>query len=94
MLYRGDINETFCMAVGEAQAMGMPAVVTDLGSMRERVIDGETGFVARDDQAFADAAVKLLTDDALWSAQQAAALEKQRSWRWPEAAEAWERLLP
>ena len=94
MLYRGDINETFCMAVGEAQAMGMPAVVTDLGSMRERVIDGETGFVARDDQAFADAAVKLLSDDALWSAQQAAALEKQRSWRWPEAAEAWERLLP
>ncbi len=94
MLYRGDINETFCMSVAEAQCMGLPTVVTDLGSMKERVIDGETGFVARDDASFAASAVRLLTDDALWSAQQAAALEKQRSWRWPEAAAAWERLLP
>ncbi|PIW30316.1 MAG: hypothetical protein COW30_02660 [Rhodospirillales bacterium CG15_BIG_FIL_POST_REV_8_21_14_020_66_15] len=94
MLYRGDINETFCMAVGEAQAMGLPAVVTDLGSMRERVMDQETGFVAGNDRAFADAAVRLLTDDALWSAQQAAALANQRSWRWPDAARAWEALLP
>ena len=94
MLYRGDINETFCMSVGEAQAMGLPCAVTDLGSMKERVIDGKTGFVARDDAAFSEAAVRLLTDDDLWSRQQAAALAKQRSWRWPEAAEAWEALLP
>jgi glycosyltransferase involved in cell wall biosynthesis len=94
MLYRGDINETFCMSVAEAQAMGLPAVVTDLGSMRERVIDGETGFVAADDAAFADAAVKVLTDDGLWSDQHRTALEQQRSWRWPDAAKAWEALLP
>lgn len=94
MLYRGDINETFCMAVGEAQAMGVPAVVTDLGSMAERVIDGETGFVAADDAAFSRAAVALLTDEALWSRQQAAARAKQRAWRWPDAARAWEALLP
>lgn len=94
MLYRGDINETFCMSVGEAQAMGLPCVVTDLGSMRERVIDGETGFVARDDAGFSDAAVNLLTDDGLWTQHQATALAKQRSWRWPDAAAAWEALLP
>jgi len=94
MLYRGDINETFCLAVGEAQAMGVPAVVENLGSVNERVIDSKTGFVASDDAGFADAARRLLSDDALWLAQHNAALDKQRSWRWPQAAEAFERLIP
>lgn len=93
MLYRGDINETFCLAVGEAQAMGVPAVVENLGSVSERVIDGETGFVVPHAEAFADAARRLLTDDDLWRRQHSAALEKQRSWRWPQAAAAFEKLL-
>ncbi len=94
MLYRGDLEETFCLAVGEAQAMGVPAVVENFGSVGERVIDGETGFVAADDAAFADCARRLLTDDALWRAQHLAALAKQRSWRWADAAAAFERLIP
>ena len=94
MLYRGDINETFCLAVGEAQAMGVPAVVENLGSVNERVIDGETGFIAADAASFADAARRLLTDDALWLSQHRTALEKQRRWRWPQASEAFERLIP
>lgn len=93
MLYRGDINETFCLAVGEAQAMGVPAVVQRLGSVVERVIDGETGFVAGDDRAFTEAAVKLLSDDDLWRRQHAAAVAKQRAWRWPDAARAFEDLI-
>lgn len=94
MLYRGDVNETFCLAVGEAQALGVPAVVQRLGSVVERVIDGETGVIAADDAAFAEAAISLLTDDALWHRQHAAALEKQRTWGWPEAAAAFEGLIP
>jgi glycosyltransferase involved in cell wall biosynthesis len=94
MLYRGDVNETFCLAVGEAQAMGVPAVVGKLGSVVERVIDGETGFVAQDEEAFADAAVRLLTDDGLWRRQQQSALAHRRRWGWPEAAAEFERLIP
>ncbi|MBT7942804.1 MAG: glycosyltransferase, partial [Alphaproteobacteria bacterium] len=94
MLYRGDLNETFCLAVGEAQAMGVPAVVENLGSVIERVIDGESGFVVDGRAAFADCAVKLLTDDALWRAQHRTALDKQRHWRWPQAAAAFEELIP
>ena len=93
MLYRGDINETFCLAVGEAQAMGVPGVVQRLGSVVERVIDGETGFVAGDDRAFAEAAVRLLSDDELWLSQHQAAIDRQRSWRWPDAAAAFEKLI-
>ncbi len=93
MLYRGDLNETFCLAVGEAQAMGVPAVVENMGSVRERILDGETGFVAADRTSFANSAAKLLTDDGLWRAHHLAALEKQRHWRWPQAAAAFEELL-
>ncbi len=93
MLYRGDLNETFCLAVGEAQAMGVPAVVQRLGSVVERVVDAETGFIADDDEAFAEAAVRLLTDDALWRAQHSRALDLQRRWGWPQAAAAFEELM-
>jgi len=92
MLYRGDLNETFCLAVGEAQAAGVPAVVGRYGSVVERVIDGETGTIADNDAMFADAAVKLLTDDALWSRAHAAALAKQGRWGWADAAQAFEAL--
>lgn len=94
MLYRGDVNETFCLAVGEAQAAGVPAVVQNFGSVAERVIDGETGFVAADDDSFAEAAVRLLADDALWRRQHRAALASQRGWGWEDAARAFEKLVP
>lgn len=93
MLYRGDLNETYCQSVAEAQALGVPAVLTDLGSMRERIVDGETGFIAENEHAFADRAVALLSDADLWRRQHAAALETQRAWRWADAAAAFEALL-
>ena len=93
MLYRGDLNETFCLAVGEAQAAGVPAVVGRYGSVVERVIDGETGTIADSDALFADAAVKFLTDDTLWAKSHKAALEKQGRWGWTQAAQAFEELI-
>ncbi len=94
LLYRGDVGETFCLAVGEAQAAGVPAVVQDIGCVAERVIDGETGFIAATDAAFAAAALRLLDDDALWRRQSRAAAARQRSWGWDEAAAAFEELIP
>lgn len=94
MLYRGDLNETFCLAVGEAQASGVPAVVRDLGSVVERVKDNKTGFIARSDKEFVEKAVQLLSNEALWRAQHEASLNLQRSWRWPDAAARFEQLIP
>ena len=94
LLYRGDPGETFCLAVGEAQAAGVPAVVQDIGCVAERVIDGETGFVAADDEAFAAAALRLLGEDDLWRNHGAAAIARQRGWGWGDAAAAFEALIP
>jgi len=94
MLYRGDLNETFCLAVGEAQAMGVPTVVQSIGSVVERVVNDATGYVAVDDQTFANAARNLMTDDVLWQRQHDAALQTQRQWSWDDAAASFERMLP
>jgi len=93
MLYRGDPNETFCLAVAEAQALGLPAVVMPLGSLPERVEDGVTGTVASDDDAFAAAAVALLTDDALWQSRHRAAIARQKGLSWDEVAGRFEALM-
>ena len=93
MLYRGDPGETFCLALAEAQAMGVPAVVTPLGCVAERVVDGETGRVAPDDAAFIDAAVAALTDDATWRRWHLAALARQRGLSWDAVAARFEALM-
>jgi len=93
LLYRGDIGETFCSAVAEAQAMGLPAVLEDIACMKERLRPGETGFVVKGADAFAERALSLLTDDALWQSQHHACLAMQRSFGWNRAAEMFERLL-
>lgn len=86
LLYRGDLGETFCYAAAEAQAMGVPAVLEDIACMSERVVDGETGFVVEDENGFAEAAIRVLTDDALWLRQHRACLQHQRGLSWPEVA--------
>ena len=66
-----------------AMSLGVVAPVTVLP---ERVIDGVTGFVRDEPAAFADAALSLLNDDALWRRQHAAAIAHQKGISWAEAA--------
>lgn len=91
-LYRGDMGETFCSAVAEAQAMGVPGVVMDIACMKERIRHTETGFVASDDQAFVQAGIRLLSDDAHWQSCHRACLAHQRCWSWDQAAVEFEKI--
>ena len=86
MFYRGDRAETFCLAVAEAQALGLPAVVCDLGSMKERVEHGVTGFVPNTDADFIKYATKVLTDDQLFGAMSSAAKVRYDGMNWLKAA--------
>jgi glycosyltransferase involved in cell wall biosynthesis len=93
MLYLGHKAEAFCLSVAEAQALGVPAVVGPVTVLPERVIDNVTGFVRGNDQEFADAAVALLGDDALWRSQHESALRYQQGIDWSEYAGRLESLL-
>lgn len=86
-LYPGDPTETFCLSVAEAQAMGVPCVVLRNGALPERVVDGVTGFVVDGPASFADAARRLLIDDALWTAQHRACLASQGKRSWDDMAQ-------
>lgn len=90
----GDSKDMFCMAAAEAQAMGVPTVVTDVAAMRERVVDRETGFVTPpgDAAAFAGAAIQLLSDEVLWREQRDAALRYNRARGWDDVAADFEEL--
>jgi hypothetical protein len=93
LLYLGHKAEAFCLAVAEAQALGVPAVVGPIAAVPERVIDGVTGFHRADPQQFSDAAVALLTDDGLWRRQHKAALRHRQGISWSEAAGRFEAAL-
>ena len=57
-------REGLAKAVIEAQSLGVPAIVTDVGGLPEIVRDGETGLVVppRDARALADAILALAAD--------------------------------
>ncbi len=92
LLYLGDAGETFCLAVAEAQAMGVPAIVRPIGAVGERVAHTITGFVEKDHAAFAAGAVRVLREDALWSQMSAAALAGRDALSWAHAAKAFAAL--
>lgn len=92
MLYLGDPGETFCLALAEAQAMGLPCVVMDRGAVAERLVDGVTGVVARDEKEFVAAARRLLTDDDAWLAMHRAALARGPGPGWDDVAARFEAL--
>jgi len=87
MLYLGDPGETFCLAVAEAQAAGLPCVLGAAGAVAERVRDGETAILAADDDAFAGGAIRLLRDDAAWSAMHRAAVARGPGLDWADVAD-------
>jgi glycosyltransferase involved in cell wall biosynthesis len=93
LLYHGHKSEAFCLAAAEAQALGVPAVVGPHGVLPERVRDGETGFMRVEPEAFADAAVRILTDDALWRRLSAASSATQQGMSWDEVAAEFERRV-
>jgi glycosyltransferase involved in cell wall biosynthesis len=78
MLYLGHKCEAFCLSLAEAQALGTPAVIAPVAALPERVVDDVTGFHRADPDAFAEAAVRLLTDDELWRRQHEAARRLQQ----------------
>jgi len=52
--------------IGQALSLGLPLVTTEIGAEGMELTDGETALIADDAAGFAEAIVRLYTDDALW----------------------------
>lgn len=86
MLYRGDIAETFCLSVAEAMELGIPCVTMDLGSMKERIISGQNGYVLSANRDFVDKAVELLSNDTRWKEFHLSLMQSPVNFTWSEVA--------
>jgi glycosyltransferase involved in cell wall biosynthesis len=102
LAYPCTFKETFCLAVAEAQAAGLPVVTSNLAALAERVRDGVDGFLISGrpgrspgyEGAFVEAIVRLLRDDDLWARMGAeAACQAHRLYDWDAIAAGWSETL-
>ena len=93
LLYRGTNDETFCMAVAEAQVLGIPAVVCDFGSLKERIKNNNTGYVCKDDKDFALKTIKLLKDDKTWMRMHKNLIKDNNHEDWMKVAQKWQKII-
>ena len=82
-------TDTFGNVVLEAQASGIPTIVSDVGGPRDLVLHGKDGFVTKalDAQELAGAIRRLVDDPALRSRMGAAARGRVETRNWSEAFE-------
>lgn len=91
-LYPGHADDTTAFTLMESQATGLPAVLRPLGAGPERVLNGHSAYVVPDDDAFANLATLLLSneDTARSMGAEARALYQGRTWdAAAEQFEAW-----
>ena len=83
------IYEPFGLVALEAMASGCPCIVADTGGLREVVPHEEAGlrFRARDPEALAEVAIRVLSDDELGRRLVAEAYEHLRRFDWADVAE-------
>ncbi|MGH6953342.1 MAG: glycosyltransferase [Alphaproteobacteria bacterium] len=89
-LYPSRGDEAFCGSLAESQASGVPAVARPLGAAADQVIEDVTGYLRDDDDAFANAALRVIGDDATFERMSRQARLQRRGWR--EAAAEFEAL--
>lgn len=80
-------TDTLGNVVLEAQASGLPVIVSDRGGPKEVMSDGATGMVARagDAQSFTEPLLRLLRDSAERAAMSQRARTLAMSRTWPDA---------
>ena len=92
-LYPGSEREMYCSTLAESQAVGLPAVARPVGAVKERFIDGQSGFLGSDDDAFVENALAMLNDDDAFEKASKAARRGGRSRSWDSAASDFEMLF-
>jgi glycosyltransferase involved in cell wall biosynthesis len=86
MLVPGHKAELFCLAAEEARELCLPIVTLGIGSLKERVDHGKTGFIAKNYIEFAQYTFDLFQDDKLYNNIVKNLLELRGSKSWLNAA--------
>jgi glycosyltransferase involved in cell wall biosynthesis len=93
MIYPGALDETFCIAAAEAQAMGLPVITLGIGSLSERVQQGINGIICRNFRELGLQACRIADDDELWNLLHNGAISTAKLLTWQRTAKLWETLI-
>ena len=89
LTYLGHKSDIFTLTAEEAIKMCLPVVTFGIGSLKERVTHNETGFIAKNDQEFADYTIKLLNDDDFYLDLKKKMKNKRKENNWEFIANEW-----
>jgi len=89
LTYLGHKSDIFTLTAEEAIKMCLPVVTFGIGSLKERVSHNETGFIAKNDQEFADYTIKLLKDDDFYLDLKKKMKNKRKENNWEFIANEW-----
>ena len=86
-LIPGHKAELFCLAAAEASQMCVPIVTLGYGCLSERVVHEKTGFIANNDEEFANYSFRLFTDNLLWQKMRNNLEKKRSEFNWKNVAD-------
>jgi glycosyltransferase involved in cell wall biosynthesis len=89
LTYLGHKSDIFTLTAEESIKLCLPVVTFGIGSLKERVTHNETGFIANNDQEFADFTIKLLNDDNFYLDFKKKMHEKRHENNWEFIANEW-----
>ena len=89
LTYLGHKSDIFTLTAEEAIKMCLPVITFGIGSLKERVTHNETGFIAKNDQEFADYTIKLLNDDDFYLDLKSKMKNKRKENNWEFIANEW-----
>ena len=89
LTYPGHKSDIFTLTAEEAIKLCLPVVTFGIGSLKERVTHMETGFIAKNDQEFADYTIKLLNDDSFYLNLKRKMQKKRKENNWDFIANKW-----
>ena len=86
--------DPYPFALADSQACGVPAVARRRGAAGCVIADGESGYLAPDDEAFANLAILMLDDENAFERTSAAARDAGRARQWTTAVAVLEEAAP
>ena len=86
LLVPGHKGELFCIAAEEARELCIPIITLGIGSLSERVEHGVTGFIAKNNDEFADFTLNIFRDYSLWKELHNNLLKLRGSKKWQTVA--------
>ena len=86
LLVPGHKGELFCIAAEEARELCIPIITLGIGSLSERVEHGITGFIAKNNDEFADFTLNIFNNYNLWKELRNNLLKLRGSKKWLNVA--------